>query len=159
MVAGSPIRPSCSLRQVPQCSVATKFSGKLRNFGTPSSRVRAEAVAARRLAQRFVFGGQVSRSVRGLLRSGSDQCCGKDRTVSSRQLRRLTIAPRRGEGRALRFVPSEVPCGPRSPPNSMSHSFFVFSGVWLSPFHISRGLALYRPVERAALQSYFAQHE
>ena len=41
------------------------------------------------------------------------------RVVSSRQLRRLTIAPRRGEGRALRFVPSEVPHGPRSPPNAM----------------------------------------
>ncbi len=36
--------------------------------------------------------------------------------MSSRQLRRLTIAPRRGEGRALRFVASEVPHGPRSPP-------------------------------------------
>ncbi len=51
------------------------------------------------------------------VRSGSvctsDQCCGKDRTVSSRQLRRLTIAPRRGEGRALCFVPAEVP-GPQA---------------------------------------------
>ena len=50
---------------------------------------------------------------------GSDQCCGKDRVVSSRQVRRLTIAPRRGEVRALRFVPSEVAHGPRSPPNAM----------------------------------------
>ena len=35
--------------------------------------------------------------------------------MSSRHVRRLTIAPGRGEGRALRFVPSEVPCSPRSP--------------------------------------------
>jgi hypothetical protein len=34
--------------------------------------------------------------------------------VSSRHVRRLTVAPGRGEGRALRFVPSEVPCGPRT---------------------------------------------
>ena len=39
--------------------------------------------------------------------------------MSSRQLRRLTIAPRRGEGRALRFVASEVPHGPRGPPNAI----------------------------------------
>ena len=39
--------------------------------------------------------------------------------MSSRRVRRLTIAPGRGEGRALRFVPSEVPCRPRSPPNAI----------------------------------------
>ena len=39
--------------------------------------------------------------------------------MSSLQLCRLTIAPRRGEGRALRFVASEVPHGPRSPPNAI----------------------------------------
>ena len=50
---------------------------------------------------------------------GSDQCCGKDRAVSSRQLRRRTIGPGRGEGRALRFVPPEVPRGPHRPPTAM----------------------------------------
>ena len=39
--------------------------------------------------------------------------------MSSRQLRRRTIAPGRGEGRALRFVPSEVPHGPHGPPTAM----------------------------------------
>ena len=32
--------------------------------------------------------------------------------MSSRQLRRRTIGPGRGEGRALRFVPGEVSGGP-----------------------------------------------
>ena len=36
--------------------------------------------------------------------------------MSSRQLRRRTIGPGRGEGRALRFVPPEVPRGPHRPP-------------------------------------------
>ena len=38
--------------------------------------------------------------------------------MSSRQLRRRTIGPGRGEGRALRFVPAEVPHGPRGPPTA-----------------------------------------
>ena len=64
----------------------------------------------------------VSYSLRG---SGCQWVCmavgslGRDRAVSSRQLRRRTIAPGRGEGRALRFVPSEVPHGPHGPPTAM----------------------------------------
>jgi hypothetical protein len=34
----------------------------------------------------------------------------------TRQLRRRTIGPGRGEGRALRFVPPELPRGPHRPP-------------------------------------------
>ena len=43
----------------------------------------------------------------------------RDRAVSSRQLRRLTIGPGRGQGRALRFVPTEVSGGPHGPPTAM----------------------------------------
>ena len=38
--------------------------------------------------------------------------------MSSRQLRRRTIGPGRGQGRALRFVPPEVPRGPNRPPTA-----------------------------------------
>ena len=42
--------------------------------------------------------------------------------MSSRQLRRRTIASRRGEGRALRFVPSEVPHAITEIQNLLSNS-------------------------------------
>ena len=38
--------------------------------------------------------------------------------MSSRQLRRRNIGPGRGQGRALRFVPPEVPRGPNRPPTT-----------------------------------------
>jgi len=41
---------------------------------------------------------------------------GKDRAVSSRQLRRRTIGPGRGRGGHSDFVPPEVPRGPHRPP-------------------------------------------
>jgi hypothetical protein len=59
--------------------------------------------------------------------SGSDPCCGKDRAVSSRRLRRRTIGPGRGEGRALRFVPPEVPRGPHRQPLSRRCNVPTFS--------------------------------
>jgi hypothetical protein len=47
-----------------------------------------------------------------------DDADGRAVTRSSRHVGRLTIGPSpgRGEGRALRFVPAEVPRGPHSPP-------------------------------------------